>query len=63
MNADRKRVTLRRHLDLVPSAPTDDQMDAYRVRLWGARIRLGLQYQTGPRYGQQLAEARKAVRP
>lgn len=44
-------------------APTADQFDAYNTGLSVRNRVLGLQYQTGPRRGQQLAATRKDARP
>lgn len=55
----RKRVTGRRHIDLVPTVTVDGQFEHHSER----RHTLAAQrYQTGPRYGQELADVRK-VRP
>lgn len=60
MRAERKRVTGRRHVDLVPTVTEHALLLHHLERTMTLR---GQRYQTGPRYGQELAAARKAVRP
>lgn len=53
---DRRAVTGRRHLDLVPTVTTVGQEAHHAERAYTlARQR----YQTGPRHGQELAAARR----
>lgn len=59
MRSDRKRVTGRRHIDLVPTVTVEGLAAHHAERALNAATQ---RYQTGPRYGQELAEARKAVR-
>lgn len=51
----------RKHLDITPAAPTAFEAMVYETRLHQRRIARGLQYQTGPRYGQQLADIRRRI--
>lgn len=60
MRAARKQVTGRRHVDLVP---TVTELGMAMHRLERAVTLRGQRYQTGPRYGQELAAARKGARP
>lgn len=55
----RRRVTRRRHLDLTPTVTLDGQLHHHLERAAALRAQ---RYQTGPRYGQELAAARKARR-
>jgi hypothetical protein len=59
MRADRKRVTGRRHVDLVPTAIDYALTEHHLERIQTLR---GQRYQTGPRYGQELAAASKGMR-
>lgn len=51
-----------KHVDRYPFAPTADQQVLVRLLQRVDHLASGLQYRTGPRYGQQLATARKAAR-
>ena len=42
-----------------PTAPTSEQLTRHHLALWKLHANTGLQYRTGPRYGQQLADKRK----
>jgi len=55
----RRRITRRRHLDLVPTVTADGQ---FYHRIERAATLRRQRYQTGPRYGQELADERKTRR-
>jgi hypothetical protein len=41
------------------AAPTTEQLNRYHLTLWSRHVNSGLQYRSGPRHGQQLADERK----
>lgn len=48
-----------KHTDRFPAAPSTDAFASNTTALWHERITSGIEYQTGPRAGQQLAAFRK----
>lgn len=51
-----------KHLERYPLAPGQAQLNAYHGAQLVQSLDLGLQYRTGPRYGQQLAGALRSRR-
>lgn len=50
-----------KHFDkYAQSVPTQMQQFCAAVDVWFRHERAGIQYRTGPRFGQQIADAKKA---